>query len=541
MSYEFPQDPKALSAEELETAIESATQAFNDFISSENFSVDDVATAEAMTEGIEGLRAEHEDRVAQAQAAQEQLQALSARVNPAAQAEEVVEEVVEAEEVVEEAVTAAAVAPRVTLAMARQHAPRQPLPAIPAAPGLQLVASTDMPGMAIGESMTMDQMVDGITRRAGALATAKGGQSLVAAYQIPFADNLIVKDPNNPGEGSAAVLAAADQKRLSTPNDLVASGGWCAPSETVYDIADTACADGLWSAPEIQLSRGGLRFFQTPFLDVDALTWEWTETQDIAAATPGGPTKPCFKVPCPTPIDVRCDAIGVCIEAGILTQRHFPELVSWYTRNAMVAHEIRIKSAMFTQALAAATAVGPITTTFAAFSAVFSAIALEAADMVERLNLCESIGIEVALPAWSKNMFLADIARQQGKSVADLDPRLIETAFAQVGVAVQWVRNMDRTTPGDGIGNATPATQWPATLTFLIYPTGTYQIGRGAEVNLGVIHDSTLFQTNDYTALWSEECVALLTRNPYARRVTLNVCPNGQQGPVPTEFACPIA
>lgn len=539
MSYEFPQDPKALSAEELAQHIDEATNAFNEFTQDPNFSVDNIPAAQAMTEGIETLRAEEADRVTQAEAAQAELQALSARVNSnTTEAEAEVEEV--EEEVSAEVEVAASASPRITLAMARQHAPRQPLPAVPAVKGLELVASTDMPGMALGESMTMDQLVDGITRRASALATAKGGQSLVAAYQIPFDDNLIVKDPNNPGEGSAAVLAAVDKSRLKVSGDLVASGGWCAPSETVYDIADMACADMLWDAPEIQLSRGGLRFFQTPFLDVNALTWEWTEAQDIAAATPGGPTKPCFRVPCPAPIDVRCEAIGTCIQAGILTQRHFPELVSWYTRNAMVAHEIRIRTAMYAQALAAATPV-VMGATFAAFSAVFSAVALEAADMIERLNLCESIGVEVTFPWWAKNMFLADIARQQGRPISELDPRLIETAFAQVGVAVQWARGTNLATPGDGIGNATPATVWPATLEFLIYPTGTYQIGRGAEVNLGVIYDSTLLATNDADFLWTEECVALLTRNPYARRVTLNVCPNGQVGPQPTEFACPIA
>ncbi|MGC5413091.1 major capsid protein, partial [Streptomyces sp. DT225] len=76
------------------------------------------------------------------------------------------------------------------------------------------------------------------------------------------------------------------------------------------------------------------------------MTWVHTEADDISGAT-----KPCFTIPCPDPVEVRCDAVGVCLEAGILTQRHFPELVAWYLRNAMVAHEIRIRSVLYQQAL----------------------------------------------------------------------------------------------------------------------------------------------------------------------------------------------
>lgn len=67
----------------------------------------------------------------------------------------------------------------------------------------------------------------------------------------------------------------------------------------------------LWDAPEIQLARGGLRYYKPLSLDVGSLTWVHTEVDDISGAT-----KPCFKIPC------------VCLEAGILTQRHFPELLN---------------------------------------------------------------------------------------------------------------------------------------------------------------------------------------------------------------------
>ncbi|MEV0826709.1 major capsid protein [Nonomuraea rubra] len=145
-------------------------------------------------------------------------------------------------------------------------------------------------------------------------------------------------------------------------------------------------------APEIQLARGGLRYFPIPSLDVASMTWIHTEADDIA-----GTEKPCFRIPCPEPVEVRFDAVGVCLESGILTQRHFPEFVAWYQRNIMVAHELRIRQHLFEQAVAQATPV-TIAPSFGALSAVYAAIALQAADMVERHSLCDSINIEVVLP-----------------------------------------------------------------------------------------------------------------------------------------------
>ncbi|MDX3797315.1 major capsid protein [Streptomyces sp. AK04-3B] len=248
------------------------------------------------------------------------------------------------------------------------------------------------------------QVVSGIISRANALKTAGGGMGQVISYRHPYPQELIVTDSSSAPEGTTVAIAAQSQARLPQ-GELVASGGWCAPSETLYDITGVACPDMLWDAPEIQLSRGGLRYYKPLSLDVGAMTWVHTEADDISGAT-----KPCYRVPCPDPVEVRCDAVGVCLQASILTQRHFPELVAWYLRNAMVAHEIRVKQVLFQQALNTAT---PITLapSFGALSAIYNAVALQAADVIERHSLCETTALEVVFPWWSRNLFLGDLAR----------------------------------------------------------------------------------------------------------------------------------
>lgn len=542
--FELPENISALNDEELETALAGALQAFDAASASTTITNDGMVSLRALAAGIQSIRQEQTARVEAAEAAAAEIDALAAQVRgdndetapegeaPAEPVETATDGTVpETPETPTPVVPAVADTPAATavtasgrrlaldLSRVRRNQPTV-LPAVNPRP--ELTASVDVPGYQPGQPLDMDGVTEGIIRRANALKTAGGGVGLTASYRLPFDKNLIVNDSSSGTEGTRAVVMASDQSRLKG-GDLVASGGWCAPSETVYELTGMSCPEMLWDLPEIQLARGGLRFFPMPLLDVGAMTWVHTEADDIA-----GSTKPCFRIPCPEPIEVRCDAIGACLESGILTQRHFPELVAHYQNLAMIAHEIRIKQELFAAAVAASTPV-TIAPTFGAFSAIFAAVALQAADLTERLSLCANINIEIVFPWWARNLFLADVARQNGVAPGEINVSEIVNAFAQIGVSVQWARGLNPAVP-DQIGGATAAVDWPDSIPFLMYPTGTFQAGRGGEISLGVIHDSVKFQVNDYTALFTEECTALIARNNEARIVTVPVCPDGATG-----------
>ena len=548
--YELPADVTALTDEDLDNNLTSAVRSFQAVSRTTVVTPQTLPNLRTLKASIQALKDERASRTAAAEAAAAEIDALTADVfgdetedvaasaeteggaeDVAASAEtevipaEVIEptEVVTASGVRRTSLNLAAVRAKQVGAgtgMARYLAPEIP-------EGIEITASVDVPGFRPGETVSLSDITDGVMRRATGLKTAGGGTGLVASYKLPFPDELIVKDSSSAPEGSTALMKAADQRRLNG-GDLVAAGGWCAPSETVYDITDIACPDMLWDLPEVQINRGGLRFFRTPALDVAALTWVHTEQDDIA-----GNTKPCFDIPCPSPIDVRAQANGVCLSAGILTQRFFPELIDWYVRNSMVAHEIRLKTSMYDQARAGIIAATPtraitVRASFAAFSAVYEAVALQAADMIERYNLCDSTQLEVVFPWWTRNLFLSDLARQDGVNLEDLDVSRIQSAFAKLGVSVQWARGLAPAVPAD-IGGTALATTWPDTVEFMIYPSGNYQLGRGPEVNLGVIIDSVTVSTND-EKIFSEEAVMLIDRLGLARLVTVDVCPDGSVG-----------
>lgn len=555
--YELPEDITRLSDDDLDANLAAAVRSFKALTLTDEVKPTTLPNLRSLKASIQALKDEQATRIAAAEAAAAEIDALAAEVfgddgtEAEASAEvaeaETVAEAVEAEvatEVVEPTAVVTASSRRslsLSAVRAKQAGGNSLSKYLPVENpvGVEIVASVDVPGFRPGQDIELKNVVEGAMRRATSLKTAGGGTGMVASYRLPFPSDLVVSDSSSAPEGSTAVMRASDQHRLNG-GDLVASGGWCAPSETVYQITDIACPDMLWDAPEVQLNRGGLRFFRTPTLDVAALTWTWTEAQDIAAVS-GSPTKPCFRIPCPSPTDVRAEAIGVCLEVGILTQRYFPEMVDWYVRNAMVAHEIRVKTEMYNQARNSAATLAvtiPATSNFGTFSALYGAVALQAADLIERHNLCDSTELEVVFPFWLKNMMLTDLARQD--EVADSDKDITErnliSKFAELGVRVQFARGLAPDVPTN-IGGAVPATAWPADVEFLIYPAGNFQIGRGPEVNLGVIIDSTTVATND-EKIFSEEAVVLIDRLGLARRVTVTVCADGAVGARSTKAIC---
>lgn len=552
-AYELPQDLNDLSDgqylasltdEELANALDATRDTFAQLSAQDQITDDTLARMRSLTEGVKSIRAEQDTRREAAEAAAAEIEAMASTVRgehpdsetsaSASPGEDAAPEETQPEGEKEQPdepappqpapVTASASGrPALNLSAVRRVQPKV-LPE-PPKQGTTITAAVDVPGYTPGAGLNMDDVVKGINARATALKTAGGGVGQVISYHHPYPEEVIVTDSSSAPEGTTVAMTASLQSRL--PNgDLVASGGWCAPSETLYELTDTSCPDMLWDAPEIQLARGGLRYYKPLSLDVASMTWVHTEADDIA-----GNQKPCFKIPCPDPVEVRCDAVGVCLEAGILTARHFPELIAWYLRNSMTAHEIRIRQVLFEQALATATPV-VMPVTMGALSAVYAAVALQAADMIERHSLCDTIALEVVFPWWSRNLFLSDLARRNGVSVNEVTTAQIQDLFTPLGVRIQWARGLSPAVPTD-IGAPTPAADWPSEMRFLMYPAGSLVIGRGEEVNLGVIHDSTKFSRNDYTAMFAEECVALVDRSIDTRLVTVPVCPDGSTGAQP--------
>lgn len=414
-----------------------------------------------------------------------------------------------------------------TLQEARRHAPASAAPA----GQLAVTAAVDIPGMARNaELSSLDALGDAMYRRARGMPVTNGtpSQQLVASIRNEF--DHTVDDRTSPRDMEELIRHLT---RSDVQDSLVAGGGWCAPSEIRYDFFNVACEDGLLDLPTFGVSRGGIRFPVSPSLADAGLAlsnitnatqpWLWTETDDIATVT-GSPNKPCIRVPCPDFDERRLECYGICLTAGNLTDDAYPETTQNFLRLLMSAHAHATNARYIATMVSLSTA--PVTGgAFAvggpAFNAIVSGIALAATDYRARYVMCEDDVLEVVIPQWVVGVIQADLARRAGVDSLLSETRAsIQSHLAARNVRVQFVNDWQVRGTGQ-FGAAAGLTSWPTSVELMMYAAGTFLLGNGLTLDLGVVRDSTLNAENDHTAAWSEECHLIAKVGHESRRYTI--------------------
>lgn len=402
-----------------------------------------------------------------------------------------------------------------------------------------LVASTDVPGYTKGGQLEdLEELGKAMHARARSLPVSRTGNpepALVASLQREFSFQLDIK--SNPTEVNAVLKAATD------PEILTAAGGWCAPEEISYDFYNIVCLDGLIDLPTVGVQRGGFRHPISPsFADAagaDDIVWTWTEQDDIDALDPeDGPVKPCVRVPCPEFTSVRPDCDGFCVTAGNLVAYAYPELIANWLRLVMNIRA-RVTNARIIDLLinggGSGDGITPSTpvdhTGFigSTTTKLLSSLELSAVDYRARHGMCVGDIMEVKLPQWALSVVRTDIAHRDGLDTLAVTNEMIADWFTRRNIAVQFVGDWQVRGPGLP-GAVTPATEWPDTIDYLIYPPGTFVRGNGMSLDLGVVRDSVLNATNDHTAAWAEDCYMVTKPGHESRIVTVDICNSGVIG-----------
>lgn len=312
---------------------------------------------------------------------------------------------------------------------------------------------------------------------------------------------------------------AADPSRL--PGGSLTAAGWCAPTETIYDLCQLESAEGLISVPEVALTRGGLKHTLGP----DFGTLFTSAGFVIAADDVDTATKTCFDVVCPSFDEDTWALVGVCITADLLMRQAFPELIDRYINGSLVAHQHRLATQRILAIVAGSTAEVLEVPAGSDGSAapLLSAIELAAEKIRYRSRMSRSALLEVVLPAWVEANIRADIAYREGKASLSVSDAEIASWFADRKVAPQFVYNWQNLVDTAGIG-------YPSTVQFLIYPAGTWVGASDEIIRLDVLYDSTLLSTNEYTALFTEEAWLMAKRCHDSRVVTTPICADGAVG-----------
>lgn len=328
----------------------------------------------------------------------------------------------------------------------------------------------------------------------------------------------------------SALSVATNEKDLPG-GSLVAAAGWCAPSETIYSFLDIPAATELISLPEIGIARGGLRFPKQPDFSAvynDENSYFMFDEAELLA----DPVKPCFEVPCEDFEEIRLGAAGLCITAGILQQKGWPEGVQVYIDGLLKLHQHRLSyEAIETirEGSGEAISLPAHEERFGAFGALLNAVEMAIVDMRLNQRIPENTSLEVLLPVWAKAVLRADLALRRGQqNPQDVSDAQITQHFANRGALVQWLGDY-QTGPGMP-GGPTPITEWPDEVEFAVYPAGTWVRHLSNVIEVGSLYDKEQLQRNRYTALFTEDAHLVAKRGVISRRYSVAVQPDGMVG-----------
>jgi hypothetical protein len=478
------------------------------------------AAATAKAERVAAARAKAADIAAKAEA-DEKAAAEEAEAAAVAEAEAVVAAEAAAKEAEEEAgkelVTASG--RKRVVAKAAGSAPAAPAPNTPS-PVIR--AAADVPGFSTGSTLKdLDDVTEGFIQRFGNFPKGKVGNMQnrygVALITKQRTDGLSI---DNFRSVQDLVQAASVESRLPG-GSLTAAGGWCAPSETLYDLCTIESTDGLWDLPEVQVNRGGIIFTKGPSFE-DFYAYAATAFQTEAEAE-AGTVKTCIPVECPPFEEVRLDAAYACISAGILTNAAYPELIRRYIEGVLIAQRHAVSARMIAAAEAITGAAIPVPDVWANALSILHTLELVAEGERERFRMSRSATLEVLLPYWVRPALRADLANRTGVELTNVTDAMLDSHFSNRGLRVQWLYNYQ---PLD-VDTAGIATDYPDTLETIMYPAGTFVMLTDDVIRLDAVYDSVGLSTNTYTAIFAEEGVALANVCHDPRRLSIDLAVTG--------------
>lgn len=541
-------------------------------------SADDIATMKELTKVVQGVDAERTRRSGAAGAFAALTDSLGDEDDTNDDADSAPAEAVET--AAPAATTAAAAKPTApgVAAVASKTTPAAPSQVPQQAPAVILAgANSDYP---MGEELDWTKVGKAIEKRFLQYSASNGSggrqQHSVAQFRLDYPQELTASG-GLMEDATAVIDYAASEKRLpggsllasldikrkqaaNQPNSLTAAGsGWCAPSEVIYDLCELESSDGLLDIPEINVSRGGIKYTTGPdFSSIysGAGYFHYTEAQVIS-----GVTKPTMSVPCPSFTDTRLEADGLAIQADLLQLRGYPELIARFVRGAMVAHTHKINQFMINALVTGSTALSlPSNVTshtpgagstwytdHSVVSTLLSAIDMAITDYKYRQRMQLSSTLEVVLPYWVLSWIRADVQRRNfydpdGADQFGVTMQRINDWLAIRGARAQYVYDWQDAyywaaypsgapSVWQQFGGSTSTTDfvqdWPHTLQFLLYAAGTWVRGNADIITLDTVYDSTLLAQNKTTQLFTEQGI-LAAKTCFDSRVySIGTVPGG--------------
>lgn len=548
------------TVDELSTLLDAVNVQINVFRAmrdaNHELSEQDVAHLSELVAGRKKLKAEIADLTAKEEQHRQELAALMAELDEPeieeAAAEEAETETAPAEElgteveVVEAEVVEAPVPPAPS---ARRVAETRPVtftglgnddvPENPAGPAWRMRAGA--PGYVEGpvSFAVLAKAVDGITKGTRTARTFNAETRGVHSAQVLAElkrDLPLINDPHELIAEIERVTTTIPERRGSstrvpvTADALVAAGGWCAPSEILYDFCDVPGATDLVSVPEITVTRGGVKWPAEPDMTAIFDSFEFFFTEPELEADPP-PLKECVEIPCPDEfVELRLAVVGYCVEAGILQTQGWPELIEWFMQHLMAEHLRAIsRRTILDMVRDSQLATFDAALTIGASGAILNSLALMATNIRLNRGLGRDAVIEGVAPVWLLEVIKADWAYRgitpESSSVSDAQ---ILGWLADRNIALQFVGDWQtRATSQPGL---LTTLKWPGHVDVLLYPAGTWFRAMQNVIEIGIMYPKEQLVLNRYTRMFTEDAIAVGRRCHPSIVVRIPIVPDGAIG-----------
>lgn len=424
----------------------------------------------------------------------------------------------------------------------------------PAADAPAIVASiaADVPGFRSGDEIT------GVREIAKALIAKKsrirGASEAASVYDIVA--SIHGDFPADRVLGDDAVRNTDAIDRVVSTQAIVASGGICNQLTPYYPLTvlgdvDRPVRDAL---PTFKADRGGIRYNGSPVLsDITVATTDTGETgairitteaadavgYDATAPEDGAAFKPCLQVSCKPEASVVVDAISRCLKFGNFGARTYPEQVEAWTKLSMVQWARVAEQKLLADIAAQSTAVTH-TQQYSATRSILNAVDVAVAAYKSRHRIAAAVKLRALFPEWVKNLIRVDLATAAHGTIWSVSDAQISDWFAARGIVPTFYLDSRSSSPQQVFAAQTAGAllKFPTSVEWYLFADGSFLHLDGGSLDLGVVRDSTLNASNDFSIFAeSWEAVAFVGVESL-KVVSSGICPTGSGSEATAVIAC---
>jgi hypothetical protein len=406
---------------------------------------------------------------------------------------------------------------------------------VAAAGQVDVRAGTELDSLGLAQAM-----IDTARRRGKPTHVPGGGQEriLLAAADLGFPEERRLYSGDTDGNMEKIRKIGSPVLGEQALETLLAAGGVCNPPVPFYNLPNIVSTDRPIrdALPGFQADRGGVSVPSVSGIGAVTSAITVIEEEDDRA---GGSlaTKSCQPFDCAEWTDVFVGAIAHCRQYGNLTSRSWPEGVAHENRNTMGAWARTAEGRLLDRIDALMGADVSRSAVYGALSTFIYGLTVARAGIISRERYPRDLRFTLILPFWAAPMMSLDIVNSNRDDRLDYTQDQIAGILTRFGFNTVW--HLDEGLAGGADPEIFAAqadgvqVDWPGSIVVgRLFPAAHLLYLDGGSLELGLVRDSTLNETNDYELFGeSWENVARVGPESAGERIEFTVCPNGLAAP----------